>query len=44
LASGQAYFLTGASPSGRFGLTLASETSGTAVTMKAGSLLMYREI
>jgi hypothetical protein len=44
LATGEAYFITGASPSGTFGITLASETSGTVVTVKAGSFLLYREI
>jgi hypothetical protein len=36
--------ITGASPSGNLQITLASETAGTVVTMKAGSFLMYREI
>jgi len=36
--------ITGASVSGNFQITLASETAGTNVTMKAGSILMYREI
>jgi len=44
LAIGGAYLVAGASPSGSLGVTLASETSGTVVTMKAGSVLMYREI
>lgn len=44
LATGEAYFLTSAAPSGAFGVTLASETSGTSVTIKAGSFLLYREI
>ena len=44
LALGGAYFITGASPSGTFGVTLASETSGTVVTLRAGSVLLWREI
>lgn len=44
LAIGGAYLIAGASPSGSFGVTLASETSGTVVTLKAGSLLRYREV
>lgn len=44
LAIGGAYFITDGSPSGTFGLTLASETGGTSVTMRAGSILMYRTI
>ena len=44
LATGEAYFIMGASPSGTFGVTLASETSGTVVTVKAGSVLLWREI
>lgn len=44
MAIGGALIVSGASPSGSFGLTLASETAGTVVTMKAGSVLMYREI
>ena len=34
----------GGSPSGAVQVTLASETAGTNVTMKAGSFLRYREI
>jgi hypothetical protein len=34
----------GASPSGNVQLTLATETAGTAVTVKAGSYLKFREI
>lgn len=44
LAIGGAYLIAGASPSGTFGVTLASETAGTVVTLKAGSLLRYREV
>lgn len=36
--------ITGASPSGALQVTLASETAGTVVTMKAGSWIRYREI
>jgi hypothetical protein len=42
LAIGGALLIMGGSPSGAFGITLASETGGTTVTMKAGSLLRYR--
>jgi len=35
---------TNGSISGDFQVTLASETNGTAVTMKAGSVLMFREV
>jgi hypothetical protein len=35
---------TNGSPSGAVQVTLASETAGTNVTMKAGSFLRYREI
>lgn len=44
LASGTAYFITGASPSGSFQVTLASEIAASAVTVRAGSFLRYREI
>lgn len=44
LSLGHAYFLTGASPSGAFQVTLASETAGTNVTARAGSFLQWREI
>lgn len=44
LALGGAYIVAGASPSGTFGVTLASETSGTVVTLRAGSVLLWREI
>jgi len=44
LAIGGAYIVSGATPSGSFGVTLASETAGTSVTVKAGSFLMYRTI
>lgn len=44
LASGTAYFITGASPSGSFQVTLASEVGASAVTVRAGSFLRYREI
>ena len=40
----EAYIITGASTSGNFQITLASETAGTNVTMRAGSFFMYREI
>ncbi len=40
----EAVLIVGASPSGTFQITLASETAGTTVTMKAGSFFMYREI
>jgi hypothetical protein len=36
--------ITGASPSGNVQVTLASETAGTNVTMKAGSWIRYRTI
>jgi hypothetical protein len=39
-----ATFVTGASPSGSFQITLASETAGTSVTMRAGSWIRYRTI
>ncbi len=39
-----ATLVTGASPSGNFQVTLASETAGTNVTMKAGSWIRYRAI
>lgn len=38
----QALLLMGASPSGNFQITLASETAAVNVTMKAGSLIRYR--
>lgn len=44
LAMGTALLIVGGSPSGNFQITLASETGGTNVTMRAGSFLMYREI
>ncbi len=40
----QATFVTGASPSGNFQITLASEIAATSVTMKAGSWIRYRTI
>jgi hypothetical protein len=40
----EASFTSGASPSGNFQLTLASETALTNVTVKAGSYLKHREI
>jgi hypothetical protein len=40
----EALIIVGASPSGDFQITLASETAGTNVTIKAGSFFMYREI
>ena len=36
--------ITGAGVGGDLQVTLASETAGTEVTMKAGSVLMYREL
>jgi hypothetical protein len=44
LAIGGAYIVSGATPSGSFGVTLATETAGTIVRVMAGSVLMYREI
>lgn len=44
LATGTAYFITGASPSGSFRVTLASEVAASAVTVRAGSFMRYREI
>lgn len=44
IAIGQAYIIAGASPSGNFQVTLASETAGTSVTMKAHSFVRYMEI
>jgi hypothetical protein len=40
----EALVLTASNVSGNFQITLASETAGTTVTMKAGSYIMYREI
>jgi hypothetical protein len=40
----EALIVCGASMSGDFQITLASETAGTNVTMRAGSFFMYREI
>ena len=40
----EALLVVGASPSGNFQITLASETAGTNVVLKAGSFFMYREI
>jgi hypothetical protein len=40
----EALIVSGPTPSGNFQVTLASETAGTTVTMKAGSYIMYREI
>jgi hypothetical protein len=40
----EALLICGASMSGNFQITLASETAGTNVTMRAGSFFMYREI
>jgi hypothetical protein len=39
-----ATLICGASPSGNFQITLASETAGTSVTMRAGSFIRYRTI
>lgn len=36
--------ITASNVSGNFQITIASETAGTNVTMKAGSILMYREL
>lgn len=36
--------VAGATPSGNFQITLASETAGTNVTLRAGSYIMYREL
>lgn len=36
--------ITSGTTSGNFQITIASETAGTNVTMKAGSILMYREL
>lgn len=44
LAIAEAVLIVGASPSGNFQITLASETSGVSVTMKAGSFIQYRTI
>jgi hypothetical protein len=40
----EAMIIVGASPSGDFQITLATETAATNVTMKAGSFIAYREI
>ncbi len=40
----EALLVCGGSMSGNFQITLASETAGTNVTMRAGSYFMYREI
>jgi hypothetical protein len=40
----EALIVAGATPSGNFQITLASETAGTTVTMRAGSYIMFREI
>jgi len=40
----EALLIAGAGVSGNFQITLASETAGTTVTMKAGSFFMYREL
>jgi len=44
LAIGGALLIVGASPSGDFQVTLAAETAGTNVTMRAGSFIRYRTI
>lgn len=44
LAIGGALLIVGSSPSGSLTVTLASETNGTTVTLKAGSFLRYRTI
>ena len=44
LAIGGAYLVTGLAPSGRFVVTLRTETAGTNVTLQADSLLRYRAI
>ena len=40
----EALIVTSGTTSGDFQITLASETAGTAVTMKSGSFIMYREL
>jgi hypothetical protein len=40
----EALLVTGASTSGDFQITLASETAGTSVAIRAGSFIMYRTI
>lgn len=40
----EATFVTGASPTGAFQVTLASEVAGSGVTMRAGSWIRYREV
>lgn len=42
LASLECLLITGASPSGNFQITLQTETAATNVTMRAGSMFMYR--
>lgn len=40
---GKAVIISGSSPSGSFGISLASEVAGSTVTMVAGSMLVYWE-
>lgn len=40
---GKAVIVSGSSPSGSFGISLASEVAGSTVTMVAGSMLVYWE-
>lgn len=40
----QAVVVAGPTPSGAFAITLASETAGTTVTLRAGSFLLYSEV
>lgn len=44
MAIGQAMLIMGGSPSGNFQITIASETGGTNVTVKAGSFIRYTAI
>lgn len=44
LALGYAVLVMGASPTGTFGVTLASEVNASAVTIKAGSFIKYRTV
>jgi hypothetical protein len=44
MSVGWAMLRMGASPTGTFQITLASETGGTSVTVRAGSFIRYRSI
>ena len=44
MAIGGAMLVMGAAPSGVFQVTIASEVGASAVTVKAGSSIRYREI